>query len=188
MLDPQPTGGLARWPTVSRSRPSRRRVLATGAASASLLLAGPWVPTGCTSPARAPDGPDPLESPARQAEADVALAQAVAQMADHAGSVLAATARALAVDRMAHARTLRAELRRVQPAPVPGSAAGSAAPPPVAGPPATVDLAVARAALTQALRVAHDEAAGLVPTLPGYRAALLASVAACCATHAALLT
>ena len=33
-----------------------------------------------------------------------------------------------------------------------------------------------------------DEAATLVLTLPGYRAALLASVAACCASHAALLT
>jgi hypothetical protein len=42
--------------------------------------------------------------------------------------------------------------------------------------------------LTEAVRAAHDEAAGLVMTLPGYRAALLASVAACCASHAALLS
>lgn len=163
-------------------------MLATGAVSASLLLAGPGAPTGCTSSARAPDGPDPLESPARRAETDATLAQAVAQSArsaDHADSVLVATARALAADRMAHATALRAELRRAQPASAPSAAA---VPPPVAGPPATVDLAGARTVLTQAVRAAQDEAAGLVTTLPGYRAALLASVAACCASHAALLS
>jgi hypothetical protein len=49
------------------------------------------------------------------------------------------------------------------------------------------DLTGARASLTEAVRAAQDEAAGLVMTLPGYRAALLASVAACCASHAAVL-
>jgi hypothetical protein len=38
------------------------------------------------------------------------------------------------------------------------------------------------------MRAAQDEAAELVLTLPGYRAALLASIAACCATHTAVLT
>jgi hypothetical protein len=38
------------------------------------------------------------------------------------------------------------------------------------------------------MHAAQDEAAALVLTLPGYRAALLASIAACCATHAALLS
>lgn len=36
------------------------------------------------------------------------------------------------------------------------------------------------------MHAAQDEAVALVLTLPGYRAALLASVAACCATHATL--
>jgi hypothetical protein len=171
---------------VSEPRPSRRRVLAAGAATASLLLADLGALTGCTSSAPAPGGPDPLESPARRAEADTALAQGVAQIADHTDSVLAAAARALAADRMVHAMTLRAELRRVRPGPAPSSAAPPVTPPTVA--PVNPDLASARAGLTQAVHAAQDEAAGLVVTLPGYRAALLASVAACCATHAALLS
>jgi hypothetical protein len=177
---PQQTGVLARWSTVSGAGPNRRRVLAAGA---TLLLAGPAALTGCTLSARAPEGPDPLESPARRAEADTALAAGVAQLAVHADPVLAAAARALAADRMAHATTLRAELRRARPRPASGSAS-----PPVAPLPANPDLASARGALTQAVHAAQDEAAGLVMTLPGYRAALLASVAACCASHAALLS
>ncbi|HWR46527.1 MAG TPA: hypothetical protein VN327_02740, partial [Pseudonocardiaceae bacterium] len=66
--------------------------------------------------------------------------------------------------------------------------ASSSAPPPVAPLTANPDLASARGALVQAVHAAQDEAAGLVMTLPGYRAALLASVAACCASHAALLS
>jgi hypothetical protein len=158
-------------------------------AGATLLLAGPAALTGCTLSARAPEGPDPLESPARRAEADAALATTVAQ----AHSALAVEAGALATDRMAHATMLRAELRRARPGPAPRSASPSAVPPPVATPPvapppANPDLAGARSALTQAMHAAQDEAAGLVMTLPGYRAALLASVAACCASHAALLS
>jgi hypothetical protein len=153
------------------------------AAGATLLLAGPAVLTGCTPSALAPTGPDPLESPARRAEADAALAQAVGQLAAQAHPALAATARALAEDRMTHASTLRAELHRARPEP-----ATSSAPPPAAHPPANPAVAEARASLTQAVRAAHDEAAELVVTLPGYRAALLASITACCATHAALLS
>jgi hypothetical protein len=191
---PQRTRALARWSAVSAACPHRRRVLAAGA---TLLLAGPAALTGCAVPvfapqrlisalqrrAFAPPGPDPLESPARRAEADAALAAAVAQLAAQADPVLAATARALAADRMTHAATLRAELRRVRPR---RSSAGGF--PPVAPPKADPDLATARGALTQAVRAAHEEAAGLVMTLPGYRAALLASIAACCASHAALLS
>jgi hypothetical protein len=167
---------------VFQSRPSRRRALAAGATTAALFLAGPTALAGCTASAPALDAPDPLEAPARRAEADVALAAAVAQ----AHSTLAATARALAVDRAAHAATLRAELHRVHPDPVPTSATQPA--PPAVPPPISSDPAAAQAALTQAMHTAQDEAAALVITLPGYRAALLASVAACCATHAALLT
>jgi hypothetical protein len=158
-------------------------MLAAGAA----LLAGPVVLVGCTG-ARpvAPDEPDPLESPARRAETDSALAQSLAQVAAQLGTpthaALATAARALAADRMAHAITLRAELRRARPAPTPSGVA-----PPAAPPPADPDLAAARATLLQAAHAAQDEAAGLVVTLPGYRAALLASVAACCASHAAVL-
>lgn len=155
------------------------------AAGATLLLAAPAVLIGCAPSAHAPLGPDPLESPARRAEADAALAATVAQTAAEAHPALAATSSALAKDRLAHATTLRAELHRARPGPPSTSAA-----PPI-GPPSAVpapDGAAARTALIQAVRAAQDEAAELVMTLPGYRAALLASIAACCATHAALLS
>ena len=168
---------------MSRLRPNRRRVLAAGAA---LLVAGPAALPGCTGSPAAPERPDPLEPPTLRAETDSALAQAVALMAAQTGTQthpgLATAAEALAADRMAHAITLRAELRRVRPAPTASSAAPTP-PPPLVDP----DLAAARAALVQAGHAAQDEAAGLVLILPGYRAALLASVAACLATHAALL-
>jgi hypothetical protein len=160
-------------------------VLAIGTA---LLVAGPAALTGCNPSARAPTGPDPLESPARRAEADAALAHAVGQTEAQANPALAASARALAEDRMTHATALRAELRRVRPGPASPSAVSPPVPAPAAPVAATTDVSTARTALAQAARAAQDEAAGLVVTLPGYRAALLASVAACCATHVALLS
>ncbi|MEO7196526.1 MAG: ferritin-like domain-containing protein [Pseudonocardiaceae bacterium] len=173
------------------------------AAGAILFLAGPTVLAGCTIPARAPQGPDPLAAPARHAEADVALATGVAQLAAQADPGLAAAARTLARDRLAHAAALRAELRRARPTPAPHGGSSPIAPPPIALPPialpptalpptanpqianpaANPDLAGARSALTQATHAAQDEATALVMTLPGYRAALLASIAACCASH-----
>ena len=89
---------------------------------------------------------------------------------------------------MTHATALRAELRRVRPVPASPSAVSPPVPAPAAPVAATTDVSAARTALAQAARAAQDEAAGLVVTLPGYRAALLASVAACCATHVALLS
>ncbi|MGH3827888.1 MAG: hypothetical protein ACRDQX_12055, partial [Pseudonocardiaceae bacterium] len=78
VLAAQPTPLLARWFTVPGAGPHRRHALAAGA---MLFLAGPTVLAGCTLPARAPQVPDPLEAPARHAEADAALATAVAQLA-----------------------------------------------------------------------------------------------------------
>ncbi|HEY6424366.1 MAG TPA: hypothetical protein VIY28_14180 [Pseudonocardiaceae bacterium] len=168
---------------MSGLHPSRRRVLA------ALLAGGSAVLAGCTTSTPAvPERPDPLEAPARRADADAALGNAIAQT--HAS--LAAAARAFAADRTAHATALRAELRRVRPGPAANSAASTSSPPsspasPAALVPADPDLAGARAALATTVRGAQDEAAGLAITLPGYRAALLASVAACCASHAVVL-
>jgi hypothetical protein len=177
---------------VSSPRPSRRRMLAVGAV---LLVGGPAGLAGCTGSATVvPEVPDPLELPARRAETDSALALAVAQAAGSqtetqpgidatdAQPTLATAASALAADRMAHAITLRTELRRVRSTPAPSATAS-----PPAFPVAAPDLASARAALLQAIHAAQDEASRLAMTLPGYRAALLASIAACCASHAALL-
>ncbi|MGQ0775841.1 MAG: hypothetical protein ACT4NY_15710 [Pseudonocardiales bacterium] len=158
---------------------SRRQVLTAAVAVAALLMAEPTALTGCTSSAPpAHDEPDPLEGPAQRADYDVALALAVAS----AHPVLEARAVALAADRQAHAIALRGELHRVRPSPPPVSSTPSTAPVM-----ATADQADASAALAGAVREAQDEAAGLVAVLPGYRAALLASMAACCASHAALL-
>jgi hypothetical protein len=165
--------------------PHRRRVLAAGA---TLLLAGPAALAGCTLPVLAPERPDPLESPARRAEADAALATSVAHLAGNTDPALGASAKALAADRLTHAVTLRAELRRARPRPATRSGSPPVETPPGATPPANPDLSGARGALVQAVHAAQDEAAELTMTLPGYRAALLASVAACCASHAALLS
>ncbi len=180
MLAAQQTGALERWAIMPGAGPDRRRVLAAGA---TLLVAGPAALAGCTLPARAPKGPDPLESSARRAEADAALATAVAHLAGPTDPALDASAKALAADRMTHAAALRAELHRARRRPA--SRSGS---PPVAPLPTTLDLSGARGTLARAVRAAQDEAAELAMTLPGYRAALLASVAACCASHVALLS
>lgn len=164
---------------MTESRRGRRQVLTAGVAVGALLMAGPTALAGCTSPTPpTPDEPDPLEGPAQRAEYDVALALAVAS----AHPALAARVVALAADRQAHATALRGELHRVRPSPPPVTTTPSTAPVM-----ATADQAAARGALAGAVREAQDEAAGLVAMLPGYRAALLASVAACCASHAALL-
>jgi hypothetical protein len=166
---------------VLQACPSRRRVLAAGATTAALLVTAPAALTGCRTPA--PEGPDPLESPARRAEADAALAAAVAER----HSRLAPAATAFATDRRAHVSALHAELRRVRPSPAASTAVKPAAvpsPPPAVSP----DPATARSVLIQAMHAAQDDAATLVMTLPGYRAALMASISACCATHAALLS
>lgn len=160
---------------------SRRLVLRAGLTAGGLLAVAPSALAGCSvlTP-DVPEGPDPLESPAGRADADVALARAVADTHPE----LAGSATAFATDRQAHAAALRAELRRVHPEPTP---TGSAAPPPQP-PVVSAEQADARNALANAISGAQSEAAGLVPTLPGYRAALLASVAACCASHAVVLT
>ncbi len=154
------------------------------AAGASLLVASPAGLSGCTGSPPVPEGPDPLEAPARRAETDSALAQAVAQLASLTHPGLATAADALAADRTAHASTLRAELRRVRPELATSSTAPPAAPAPTTADP---DPTRAGARLTAAVRAAQDEAAALVLTLPGYRAALLASISACCAAHTAVL-
>lgn len=154
-------------------------MLTAALAVGTVLMAGPTALAGCASSAPpVHDEPDPLEGPAQRAEHDVALALAVAG----AHPALETRAVALAADRQAHAIVLRGELHRVRPSPPPISST-----PPTTPVMATADQAGAPDALAGAVRAAQDEAAGLVAVLPGYRAALVASVAACCASHAALL-
>lgn len=156
-------------------------MLSAGIAVGALLVAGPTTLAGCVSPP-VPEEPDPLELPAQRAESDVALAQAVANV----HPALATAAKAVATDRQAHAAALRAELRRVRPSPAPASS--SAPRPPAPEPVAATLRSAAQDELVGAMRAAQNEATGLVGTLPGYRAALLASVAACCASHLTVLS
>ncbi len=135
---------------------SRRRVL-LAAASAPLAVA-------CTTPPPAPPPPDPLAELAVQARADAALATA-------AGVTEVAEART------EHARLLQAEVDRARPSGPSSSASApsstSAAPPPSS---ATPDEVVA------ALTAAQKSGTDLLATVPTYRAGLLGSVVAGCAS------
>ncbi|MFD9740210.1 hypothetical protein [Umezawaea sp. NPDC059074] len=134
---------------------SRRRVL-LAAASAPLAVA-------CTTPPPAPPPPDPLAELAVQARADAALATA-------AGASEVADARA------EHAKLLQAEVDRARPSGPSSSAApaSTSTPPPPSG--ATPDEVVA------ALNAAQKAGTELLATVPSYRAGLLGSVVAGCAS------
>lgn len=172
---------------MSVPRPARRRVLAAVTGGLAGLAVGAPVLAACTAWEQAPPPrPDPLGPVAHRAGRDVRLANSVAL----AHPALAGAAGAVAADRQAHADALWTELRRARPAGATASAAPSAsssttpAPSPVPVPP---DQTAARAALGAALRAAQHEAAAMVGPAPGHRAGLLASIAACCASHQAVL-
>lgn len=141
------------------------------------MLLGAPVLAACTD--QPPPAPDPLEPVARRAAADARLAAAIS----NAHPSLAAAAASVAATRREHAAALRAELRRVRPTPP----AGSTAPAPPSRPAVPTDSSAARDELDAALLTAQDQAATLVGPAPGHRAGLLASIAACCASHRAVL-
>ncbi|HEX5812230.1 MAG TPA: hypothetical protein VFY38_09030 [Pseudonocardia sp.] len=165
----------------------RRRVL-------QLMLALPAaaaVVAGCSG-ARTDrdDRPDPLLALADAARADAALAAAVVA----ADPTVAARIDPLRAARTEHAAALDAEIVRVggvpstappSAAPVSGTA-GPAARPSAAGT-ATPAPAVTVARVRDAVAASQRGAAELVPDLPAERVGLVASVAACCATYAAVL-
>ena len=129
----------------------------------------------CTSEPPPPPPPDPLAALAAQARSDAALATAVASAAPQ----LAAAATEIAAARTSHAEVLQAEVDRERPP------ASSTRPKPPAAPAPPVDPA---AALVDALTSAEQKAAELVPSVPRYRAGLLGSVAAGCASLRVVLT
>jgi hypothetical protein len=154
--------------------------------AAAIAVTGGYALVGCTAQEPpAPPAPDPLEPLIASATGHAALADSVA--ATH--PPLAAAARRVAADRRAHAGALTAEVRRAIPAPATTSSpAGSgAASSGTIGSPAPADPAAARTALLRAASDAQRQAADLVGTLPRHRAGLVASVAACCASHAVVL-
>jgi len=156
---------------------NRRGVLAGGAALAALGV----VVSACGEPPPKPPAVEELLGPLDQARHDSGLAGAAAAAVGITPQ-LAAALTVVATQRAAHARALATEISRAagklaattssstsettSPSPT-----GEAAPPP---PPPPLSDVVA------ALRVSAESAGRLVTTSSGYRAGLLASIAANC--------
>src|SRR5687768_2007670 len=147
---------LARWVRVISESVSRRRVL-FAVAAAPLAVA-------CTTEPPPPPPPDPLSALAAQARADAALATQLTTV-----PVAAEIAKA----RETHARLLQAEVDRERPP------LSSTVPPAPTSPPTPPNpVAALRTALDDSVRAASD----VIGTVPSYRAGLVGSVAAGCAS------
>jgi hypothetical protein len=142
---------------------TRRAALRLGALAALVPVAA------CTADSEAPKAPDPLAALAAKARSDAALAAAIAD----AQPGVAAAATEVAKARTEHAKVLQKEVDRLNP-PVTTSSSKPPAPPEVPADGAT--------ALDEALTSAEKAAANLVPSVEKYRAGLLGSVAAGCAS------
>jgi len=131
---------------------------------------------------RRADRPDPLIALADAARADAALAAAAVA----AAPALAARIDPLREARTEHAAAFDAEVVRMggepRTAAPPSATAGAPPPTGTAVPPVTL------ARVREAVAASQVGAAELVENLPAERVGLVASVAACCATYAALLT
>lgn len=121
-----------------------------------------------------PDKPDELIALARAAKADAQLADAIGK----AHSQLATPAQAVSAARTAHAQALQREIDRLKPRD-PADPPSVPAPPPQ---PTPRSASAAITALRTAMQSAQDQAAQLVATLPPYRAGLVGSMAASCAS------
>jgi hypothetical protein len=149
---------------------TRRAALRLGALAALVPVVA-----ACTEEPSAPPPPDPLAELAAKARADAALATAIAT----AQPGLATAATEIAQARTEHATALQAEVDRERP-PVSSSSTR---------PPAEPEIpSDGVAALVDALTTAEKQAADLVPSVPRYRAGLLGSVAAGCASLRVVLT
>jgi hypothetical protein len=148
---------------------SRRVALRLGVVAALVPV------VGCTPEPDAPPPPDPLADLAAQARTDAALATAIAS----AQPALAGAATEVAQARTEHAKVLQAEVDRARP-PVSSSSTRPPAAPEVPADGVT--------ALVDALTSAEKQAADLVPSVPRYRAGMLGSVAAGCASLREVLT
>ena len=148
----------------------RRRVLA-GAGRGVLALA--FVGTAAAACGSKPSGPDPLEAELSAARSDSELAAAAAKAA--APTMVPALIE-VSAERARHATAIIEELSRAagKPTPTPGAETTS----PTASAPPLPSLGD----VVTALRRSADNAAKLAPTLTGYRAGLMGSIAAACTT------
>lgn len=156
--------------TVDRPLP-RRRVLA------GLLLLAPGLAACSAGSPATPAQPDPLIALAAAARADAALAAAVAATAPE----LADQLQPLVEARTEHAAALAAEIARLEPARASTTPVSSVA---VTAP---TDAAETLVQVRAAVQASGRAAAAAVLDLPADRVGLVASVAACCATYAAVL-
>jgi hypothetical protein len=171
VLDPDsgPDPGLPR-----RAAPAlpRRRVLADG--GRGLLALALLGTTAAACGTNKSSEPDPLEAELAAARSDSDLAAAAAKAAKPA---FAPALNEVAAERGRHAAALLEELSRAAGKPIPTttSETTSATPTPdkPAPPPTLRDV-------SEALRKSADRATKLVPSLSGYRAGLMGSIAAAC--------
>ena len=163
---------------------SRRRALA-GAGRGLLALA--FVGTAAAACGSKPSGPDPLEAELSAARSDSELAAAAVKAATPA---MVPALIEVSAERARHATAIVEELSRAagKPTPTPGAETTSpTASAPAATSPAQISTnrAVPPPSLgdvVTALRRSADNAAKLAPTLSGYRAGLMGSIAAACTT------
>jgi hypothetical protein len=149
-----------------------RRTLLRAVATAALAV--PAV-SACTPEPEKPLPPDPLVELAAQARTDAATAQAIAT----AVPPLTIPAGEIAKIRAEHATVLQGEADRERP-PTTNSSATSA---PTSAPVATPgDATAARALLIDTLTAAEQKATAVVMIVPRYRAGMVGSVAAACAS------
>ncbi len=168
---PRRDGPPTRGPAVDR-----RRVLGLALLGLGTLGLG-----ACgIGPDRRDQGPDPLVALADAALADAALATAAIAASPDLGARL----EPLRAARTEHAAALDAEVVRAG-----GSPRGAAptAAPTASAAPTGVTQTVSLARVRDAVAASQRGAAQLVPDLPPERVGLVASVAACCATYAAVL-
>jgi hypothetical protein len=156
---------------------NRRGVLAGGAALAVLGLVG----AAC---GESPPKPPPVEDllgPLDQARKDSALASAAAAAIGNPPQIAAALT-VVATQRADHARALSTEISRAagkltsstSETTSPSQAAPPGPPPPPPPPPPPISDVI------DSLRASAESAGRLAATSPGYRAGLLASIAASC--------
>jgi hypothetical protein len=147
-------------------------VLAGGAALAALGVVG----SACGESAPKPPAVEDLLGPLDQARKDSALAGAAAAAVGNPPQVAAALT-VVSTQRAAHARALSTEINRAAgkltssssetASPSPAEATGPPPPPPIPD-------------VINSLRASAESASRLVATSSGYRAGLLASIAASC--------
>jgi hypothetical protein len=144
-----------------------------------LGLAAPALLGGVSGCAFGSD-PDPLLALASTARTDGALIDTVTRTFTQ----LAGRLRPVAAARREHAAALDTEINRLDSNYTPPSAAPSASP---GAPRADTGPEAALAAVLQALAGSAGQAADVVPSLPGHRAGLAGSIAACCSGYRAVL-